>query len=278
MKHIQITDQIRIGNDLPLVLQAGPCQIESREHALMLAREIAAIAADLGIPYIFKASFDKANRSSLGGRRGVGLAQGLEILVAVRDSVGCPVLTDVHTEAQCRPVAEVVDMLQIPAFLCRQTDFVLAVGAAAAEYGRAVNVKKGQFLAPWDMRNVVDKLESTGCNKLALVERGVTFGYGNLVVDPRSLYEMAKTGYPVVMDATHAVQMPGALGNASGGKREYVPVIARAAVGVGIGALFLEVHDDPDNAASDGPNSVRLDQLPALLRTLKAIDRAAKGH
>lgn len=278
MKHIQITDQIHIGNDLPLVLQAGPCQIESREHALMLAREIATIAADLGIPYIFKASFDKANRSSLSGRRGVGLAQGLEILAEVRDSVGCPVLTDVHTEAQCRPVAAVVDMLQIPAFLCRQTDFVLAVGAAAAEYGRAVNVKKGQFLAPWDMRNVVDKLESTGCNKLALVERGVTFGYGNLVVDPRSLYEMAKTGYPVVMDATHAVQMPGALGNASGGKREYVPVIARAAVGVGIGALFLEVHDDPDKAASDGPNAVCLDQLPALLRTLKAIDRAAKGH
>ena len=276
MKHIQISERITIGNDLPFALQAGPCQIESREHALMLAREIAAITGELGIPFIFKASFDKANRSSLGGRRGVGLEQGLAILAEIRETVGCPVLTDLHTEAQCRPVAEVVDMLQIPAFLCRQTDFVLAVGAAAAEYGRTVNVKKGQFLAPWDMQNVVDKLESTGCDKIALVERGVTFGYGNLIVDPRSLYEMAKTGYPVVMDATHAVQMPGALGNASGGKREYVPVIARAAIGVGVAMLFMEVHDDPDNAASDGPNSLRLDQLKPLLSSLKTLDSAAK--
>ena len=244
MKHIPISQHITIGNDLPFALQAGPCQIESREHALMLAREIAAIAGALGIPYIFKASFDKANRSS--------------------------------TEAQCRPVAEVVDMLQIPAFLCRQTDFVLAVGDAAAEFGRTVNVKKGQFLAPWDMQNVIDKLESTGCDKIALVERGVSFGYGNLIVDPRSLYEMAKSGYPVVMDATHAVQMPGALGNASGGKREYVPVIARAAIGVGVAMLFMEVHDDPDNAASDGPNSVRLNQLEALLAGLVALDTARK--
>ena len=276
MKQIRISERITIGNDLPFALQAGPCQIESREHALMLAREIAAITRALGIAYIFKASFDKANRSSLGGRRGVGLEQGLAILAEIRDSVGCPVLTDLHTEAQCRPVAEVVDMLQIPAFLCRQTDFVLAVGAAAAEYDRTVNVKKGQFLAPWDMRNVVDKLESTGCDKIALVERGVTFGYGNLIVDPRSLYEMAKTGYPVVMDATHAVQMPGALGNASGGKREYVPVIARAAIGVGVAMLFMEVHDDPDNAASDGPNSVRLDQLEGLLSGLRQLDAARK--
>ena len=278
MKHVRISDRITLGNDLPFVLQAGPCQIESREHALMLAREIAAITADLGIPYIFKASFDKANRSSLGGRRGVGLEQGLAILAEVREHVGCPVLTDVHTEAQCGPVAEAVDMLQIPAFLCRQTDFVLAVGAAAAEHGRAVNVKKGQFLAPWDMRNVVEKLESTGCERIALVERGVTFGYGNLVVDPRSLYEMAKTGYPVVMDATHAVQMPGALGNASGGKREYVPVIARAAIGVGVASLFMEVHDDPDNAASDGPNSIQLGQLRPLLGTLRSLDEAAKRY
>ena len=276
VKHIPISEHVTIGNDLPFALQAGPCQIESREHALMLAREIAAITGALGIPYIFKASFDKANRSSLSGRRGVGLERGLAILAEVRETVGCPVLTDLHTEAQCRPVAEVVDMLQIPAFLCRQTDFVLAVGAAAAEFDRTVNVKKGQFLAPWDMQNVVDKLESTGCNKIALVERGVTFGYGNLIVDPRSLYEMAKTGYPVVMDATHAVQMPGALGNASGGKREYVPVIARAAIGVGIAMLFMEVHDDPDNAASDGPNSVRLDQLEALLSGLVALDTARK--
>ena len=277
MKHIRIFNDLIIGNDLPFALQAGPCQIESRQHALMLAREIAAITAELGIPYIFKASFDKANRTSLGGRRGVGLEQGLAILAEVRETVGCPVLTDVHTEAQCRPVAEVVDMLQIPAFLCRQTDFVLAVGTAAAEYGRTVNVKKGQFLAPWDMQNVVEKLESTGCDKIALVERGVTFGYGNLVVDPRSLYEMAKTGYPVVMDATHAVQMPGALGNASGGKREYVPVIARAAIGVGIAMLFMEVHDDPDNAASDGPNSVRVDKFQDMLMSFKALDAAAKN-
>jgi len=275
-KHIAVTDSIVLGNDLPFVLQAGPCQIESREHALMLAQAVSAICASLGIGYIFKASFDKANRSSLSGRRGVGLAQGLAILADIRDTVGCPVLTDVHTEAQCRPVAEVVDMLQIPAFLCRQTDFVVAVGEAAAAFGRTVNVKKGQFLAPWDMANVVAKLESTGCTQLALVERGVTFGYGNLVVDPRSLYEMAKTGYPVIMDATHAVQMPGALGNASGGKREYVPVIARAAVGVGVAGLFMEVHDDPDHAASDGPNSIRLDTLQDLLMTLLALDRARK--
>lgn len=276
MKQIRISEHITIGNELPFALQAGPCQIESRDHALMLAREIAAIAAKLGIPYIFKASFDKANRSSLSGRRGVGLEPGLAILAEIRETVGCPVLTDVHTEAQCGPVAAVVDMLQIPAFLCRQTDFVLAVGAAAAEHDRVVNVKKGQFLAPWDMQNVVAKLQSTGCDKIALVERGVTFGYGNLVVDPRSLYEMAKTGYPVVMDATHAVQMPGALGNASGGKREYVPVIARAAIGVGIAVLFVEVHDDPDQAASDGPNSLRLDRLEALLECLAMLDRAAK--
>jgi 2-dehydro-3-deoxyphosphooctonate aldolase (KDO 8-P synthase) len=277
-KHIAVTDGITLGNDLPLVLQCGPCQIESREHGLMLAREISVVCAGLGIPYIFKASFDKANRSSLSGRRGVGLEQGLAILAEIRETVGCPVLTDVHTDAQCRPAAEVVDMLQIPAFLCRQTDFVLSVGAAAAEFDRTVNVKKGQFLAPWDMANVVTKIESTGCRKIALVERGVTFGYGNLVVDPRSLYEMARTGYPVVMDATHAVQMPGALGSASGGKREYVPVIARAAVGVGIAALFMEVHDDPENAASDGPNSVRLDALRDLLAELGALDRVRKAQ
>jgi 2-dehydro-3-deoxyphosphooctonate aldolase (KDO 8-P synthase) len=276
-KHIAVTDTVTLGNDLPFALQSGPCQIESREHALMLAGEISAICAEIGIPYIFKASFDKANRSSLAGRRGVGLAQGLAILAEIRETVGCPVLTDVHTEAQCRPVAEVADMLQIPAFLCRQTDFVVAVGEAAAASGRTVNVKKGQFLAPWDMANVVAKLESAGCTRLALVERGVTFGYGNLVVDPRSLYEMAKTGYPVIMDATHAVQMPGALGNASGGKREYVPVIARAAVGVGAAGLFMEVHDDPENAASDGPNSVRLDALKDLLMELLALDRARKA-
>jgi 2-dehydro-3-deoxyphosphooctonate aldolase (KDO 8-P synthase) len=276
MHRVPISHEVALGNDLPFVLQSGPCQIESREHALMLAREVSGICAELGVPYVFKGSFDKANRSSLGGRRGVGLEQGLAILAEIRSTVGCPVLTDVHTEAQCRPVAAVVDMVQIPVFLCRQTDFVLAVGEAAAEFGRTVNVKKGQFLAPWDMANVVAKLESAGCTRLALVERGVTFGYGNLVVDPRSLYEMAKTGYPVIMDATHAVQMPGALGNASGGKREYVPVIARAAVGVGIAGLFMEVHDDPDNAASDGPNSVRLDDLKPLLADLVALDRVRK--
>ncbi len=278
MQQIRVFDGVTLGNDLPFVLQSGPCQIESREHAMMLAGEVSAICSDLGIPYVFKASFDKANRSSLSGRRGVGLEQGLAVLAEVRETVGCPVLTDVHTEAQCRPVAEVVDMLQIPAFLCRQTDFVLAVGEAAAEYGRTVNVKKGQFLAPWDMANVVSKIESTGCKRMALVERGATFGYGNLVVDPRSLYEMAKTGYPVIMDATHAVQMPGALGNASGGKREYVPVIASAAIGVGVGGLFMEVHEDPDNAASDGPNSVRLDALRGLLKALRALDRTRKAQ
>jgi 2-dehydro-3-deoxyphosphooctonate aldolase (KDO 8-P synthase) len=278
MKTIRIGEQIDVGNHLPLVLQAGPCQLESREHALMLATDIAAIAERLEIPYIFKASFDKANRSSLGGRRGLGLEQGLAVLQEIRETVGCPVLTDVHTEAQCEPVAEAVDMLQIPAFLCRQTDFVLAVGRAAAAHHRAVNVKKGQFLAPWDMKNVVEKLESVGCERIALVERGVSFGYGNLIVDPRSLYEMAKTGYPVVMDATHAVQMPGALGNATGGKREYVPIVARAAIGIGIAMLFMEVHDDPDNAASDGPNTVRLDRLEEMLTGFKALDAVAKQY
>ena len=277
MKQVPIGEQIIAANDRPFVLQCGPCQIESREHALMIAGEVSVITAELGVPYVFKASFDKANRSSLGGKRGIGLEKGLEVLAEVREIFACPVLTDVHTEAQCGPVAEVADMLQIPAFLCRQTDFVMAVGRAAAEHGRAVNVKKGQFLAPWDMQNVVHKLEASGCERILLVERGVTFGYGNLVVDPRSLYEMAKTGYPVVMDATHAVQMPGALGTSTGGKREYVPVVARAAVGVGVAALFMEVHDDPDNAASDGPNSVRLDQLSGLLQGLKRLDEAAKA-
>ncbi|MCL4126434.1 UNVERIFIED_CONTAM: hypothetical protein GTU68_010748 [Idotea baltica] len=226
-----------------------------------------------GAQYVFKASYDKANRTSLAGKRGLGMDAGLKILADIKTAIGVPVLTDVHNEAQCAPAAEVADILQIPAFLCRQTDMLLAAGST----GAAINVKKGQFLAPWEMGNIVDKIESTGNKRILLTERGVTFGYNTLVADMRSLPIMAKTGYPVVMDATHSVQQPGGQGGSSGGQREFAPVMARAAAAIGVAAIFIETHQDPDNAPSDGPNMIYLDQMPALIDTLMQLDRIAKA-
>ncbi|MEO5375519.1 MAG: 3-deoxy-8-phosphooctulonate synthase [Alphaproteobacteria bacterium] len=265
---------VTVGNDLPLVLIAGPCQMESRDQALEVASALREMTRALGLPLVFKTSFDKANRTSVRGERGMGLAAALPVLAAVGESVGCPVLTDVHDATQCAPVAEVADVLQIPAFLCRQTDLLLAAGRT----GRAVNVKKGQFLAPWDMANVVDKVASTGNRDILLTERGVSFGYNSLVTDMRSLSIMARTGCPVVFDATHSVQQPGGRGSASGGEREFAPVLARAAVAVGVAAVFIETHPDPDRAPSDGPNMIPLRRMPDLLQMLVEFDRLAKAH
>ena len=264
---------VTFGNDLPLVVIAGPCQLEGLEHGLAIATAMAEACAEAGLGYVFKASYDKANRTSLGGRRGPGMEAGLEMLAEIGARVGCPVLTDVHAPEHCAPAAQAVDILQIPAFLCRQTDLLLAAG----ESGAAVNVKKGQFLAPWDMANVADKVASTGNARILLTERGVSFGYNTLVADMRALPTMARTGWPVVMDATHAVQQPGGLGGASGGQREFAPVLARAAVSLGIAAVFIETHPDPDTAPSDGPNMIPLARMPALLRSLAAFDRLAKA-
>ena len=272
MKTIDI-GALKVGNDLPLLVIAGPCQLENQDHALMIAGRMAEICAAHGAQFVFKGSYDKANRTSLSGKRGLGLDEGLGVMQAVKDEIGCPVLTDVHTAAQCAPVAEVCDILQIPAFLCRQTDLLLAAG----DTGAVINVKKGQFLAPWDMPNVVAKIESTGNKRLLLTERGVSFGYNTLVADMRSLPTMAKTGYPVVMDATHSVQQPGGQGGASGGQREFAPVMARAAVSIGIAAVFIETHQDPDNAPSDGPNMIPLDQMDHLVKSLMDFDRLAKA-
>lgn len=263
----------RFGNDLPFGLIAGPCQLETLDHARMIAGRLAALCGRLGIPFVFKASYDKANRTSLGGKRGIGMEKGLEMLGRIREEFGCPVLTDVHEPAHCAIAAEVCDVLQIPAFLSRQTDLLLAAGAT----GRAINVKKGQFLAPWDMANVAAKIASTGNETIMLCERGASFGYNMLVSDMRALPIMAGTGYPVIFDATHSVQLPGGQGLASGGQREFVPPLARAAIAVGCAGLFIETHEDPDNAPSDGPNMVPLDQMEALLTTLVAFDRLAKG-
>lgn len=264
---------LELANDRPLVLIAGPCQIESRDHALEVATALAEMTRAAGIGLIFKASYDKANRTSVSGARGVGMATGLAILAEIRDRLGVPVLTDVHAEDQVAPAAEAVDVLQIPAFLCRQTDLLLAAGRT----GRVVNVKKGQFLAPWDMANVAAKVASTGNCNILLTERGASFGYNTLVADMRSLPIMAETGYPVVMDATHAVQAPGGQGSASGGDRRFAPVLARAAVAVGVAAVFIETHPDPDRAPSDGPNMIPLAEMPALIARLMAFDRLAKG-
>ena len=261
-----------VANDRPFALIAGPCQIESELHALEVADALAAMTRDLGVPLIFKSSYDKANRTSAAGARGVGMARGLAILAAVRERFGVPVLTDVHGAEQCAPAAEAVDVLQIPAFLCRQTDLLLAAGAT----GRAVNVKKGQFLAPWDMAHVAAKIAGTGNERILLTERGVSFGYNTLVNDFRALPIMARAGYPVVFDATHSVQQPGGQGRASGGEREFAPVLARAALAVGVAALFIETHPDPDRAPSDGPNMIPLRQMPALLAELKALDSLSK--
>jgi 2-dehydro-3-deoxyphosphooctonate aldolase (KDO 8-P synthase) len=265
---------LTIGNDLPLTIIAGPCQMESRAHALEVASALKEIAAKAGIGLIYKTSFDKANRTSLKGKRGLGLEGSLPVFDEIRTSLKLPVLTDIHEIEQCAPVAEVVDVMQIPAFLCRQTDLLLAAGNTKA----AINVKKGQFLAPWDMANVVSKVESTGNKRILVTERGVSFGYNTLVTDMRSLPIMAKTGYPVVMDATHAVQQPGGQGTSSGGDRAFAPVLARAAVSVGVAAVFMETHPDPDHAPSDGPNMIYLKDMPGLLATLKAFDQVAKAN
>jgi 2-dehydro-3-deoxyphosphooctonate aldolase (KDO 8-P synthase) len=265
---------LEIANDLPFTLIAGPCQLESRDHAMEMAEALTKICAGLGIGLIYKTSFDKANRTSLSGERGIGMVKGLPIMAELRERFGCPVLTDVHEPWQCAPTAEVVDVLQIPAYLCRQTDLIVAAG----ETGKVVNVKKGQFLAPWDMKNIAEKLEAVGNTNIMLTERGVTFGYNTLVSDMRALPQMAEIGYPVVFDATHSVQQPGGLGGSSGGDRRFVPVLARAALSIGVAALFLETHQDPDNAPSDGPNMVHLKDMPALLETLRAFDQLAKDN
>jgi 2-dehydro-3-deoxyphosphooctonate aldolase (KDO 8-P synthase) len=270
-RHVRVGD-LTIGNDLPLVFIIGPNTLESRAHALEMSAALAEVAARLKIGLIYKTSFDKANRSSIAGARGIGLAEGLPILAEIRERSGLPVLTDVHEKEQCVPVAEVVDVLQTPAFLCRQTDLLLAAGAT----GKPVNVKKGQFLAPWDMKHVAAKIASTGNQRILLCERGASFGYNTLVSDMRALPIMAQTGYPVVFDATHAVAQPGGLGDRSGGEREFGPVLARAAVAVGIAAVFIETHEDPDRALCEGPTMLPLKALPALIETLIAFDRLAK--
>ena len=265
---------INIGNDRPFFLIAGPCQIESQEHALHMATEIKKITDFVGIELIYKSSFDKANRTSLHGKRGAGLEEGMRIFDYLKEQIpGLRIITDVHTEEQCSIVAPHVDALQIPAFLCRQTDLLLA----AANTGKYINVKKGQFLAPWDMANVAEKLASTGNKNIWLCERGTSFGYNTLVNDMRGLHEMKKTGYPVVIDATHSCQQPGGQGTSSGGNREHIPVIAKAAVAVGVAGVFMEVHDDPDNAYSDGPNNLHLDDLEKLLTKLKTLDEISKS-
>ncbi len=264
--------KVRFGNALPLALIAGPCQLESREHAFMMAGRLLEICSRIGIGLVYKTSFDKANRTSLSGRRGMGLEKSLEIFADLRRELSLPLLTDVHTEEQCTIVAPVVDVLQIPAFLCRQTDLLVA----AANTGKVVNVKKGQFLAPWDMKNVAAKITGSGNPNVMLTERGASFGYNTLVSDMRSLPILAETGAPVIFDATHSVQQPGGQGASSGGDRRMVPVLARAAVAVGVAGVFIETHQDPDNAPSDGPNMVPLDQLEVLLRKLMALDEIAK--
>jgi 2-dehydro-3-deoxyphosphooctonate aldolase (KDO 8-P synthase) len=268
---VQVGD-IEIGNRRPFVLIAGPCQIESRSHALEMAHALREISRRTFVPVIYKSSYDKANRTSASAARGIGIDSGLEILSDVREATGLPVLTDVHTAEQAVRAAQAVDVLQIPAFLCRQTDLLLAAG----ETGRAINVKKGQFLAPWDMVNVAAKIAATGNRNILLCERGVSFGYNTLVSDMRSLPIMARTGYPVVFDATHSVQQPGGQGTSSGGQREFAPVLARAALAVGVAAVFIETHADPDHAPSDGPNMIPLREMEALITRLSAFDRLSK--
>jgi 2-dehydro-3-deoxyphosphooctonate aldolase (KDO 8-P synthase) len=265
---------IKVGGTEPLVLITGPCQLESLDHARMMAEMIAEACAPSGTQFVFKASYDKANRSSIRTQRGLGMEKGLDVLARIKEEFGVPVITDVHEASQCVRAAEVCDILQIPAFLCRQTDLLLAAG----QTGAVINVKKGQFLAPWDMGNVADKIASTGNERILLCDRGTSFGYNTLVTDFRGLPIMARTGYPVVFDATHSVQQPGGLGTTSGGQREFAPVLARAACAVGVSMLFIETHQDPDNAPSDGPNMIPVDQLGDLIATLRAFDNLAKGR
>ena len=262
-----------IANNNPFTLIAGPCQLESEKHALDVSQELKKITSELKINLIYKTSFDKANRTSLKGKRGIGLEKSLSIFDKIRKEVGVPVLTDIHTAEQCSLVANHVDVLQIPAFLCRQTDLLIA----AAKTGKIINVKKGQFLAPWDMANVIKKLEDSGNKNILLTERGASFGYNTLVSDMRALPIMAKLGYPIVFDATHSVQQPGGMGEKSGGQREFVPYLSRAAIAVGVGAVFMETHEDPDNAPSDGPNMVPLSEIKSLLKQLVSIDTLIKN-
>ena len=261
-----------IANNMPFTLIAGPCQLENEDHALKISSELKKITTSLGINLIYKTSFDKANRTSLKGKRGMGLEKSLPIFDKIRKEVGLPILTDVHTAEQCSVVAKHVDVLQIPAFLCRQTDLLIA----AAKTGKIINVKKGQFLAPWDMANVIKKIEESGNKNILITERGASFGYNTLVSDMRALPIMSKFGFPIVFDATHSVQQPGGMGEKSGGQREFVPYLARAAIAVGVGAIFMETHEDPDNAPSDGPNMVPLNEVKALLKKLTEIDKLVK--
>lgn len=272
MKDVTIGNVVT-GNDRPLTVIAGPCQLESADHAQMIAGRLAEACRATGAQYVFKASYDKANRTSLKGVRGPGIDAGLKVLEGVRRAIGVPVLTDIHDPEQARLAGAVVDVIQIPAFLCRQTDLLLAAG----ETGAVVNIKKGQFLAPWDMENVAAKVASTGNERILLTERGVSFGYNTLVADMRSLPTMARTGYPVIMDATHSVQQPGGLGGSTGGQREFAPAMARCAVSLGIAGVFIETHEDPTRSPSDGPNMVYLDQMPRLIEMLMALDRIAKA-
>lgn len=271
MKAVRV-GALTLSNSAPLTVIAGPCQLEGRDHALMIAETMADACDTAGAGYIFKASYDKANRTSLTGKRGLGMEEGLSVLASVKETLGVPVLTDIHSPEQCAPVAEVADVLQIPAFLCRQTDLLLAAG----ETGAVINIKKGQFLAPWDMPNVAEKVASTGNDAILLTERGTSFGYNTLVADMRSLPQMAATGYPVIMDATHSVQQPGGKGGSSGGQREFAPVMARAAVSLGVAGVFIETHEAPDRAPSDGPNMIPLDQMADLIKRLMALDAVAK--
>lgn len=270
-KHIK-AGNVTFGNDLPFVVIAGPCQMETRDHAMMMTEKLVRITQDLRIPFVYKTSFDKANRTSRKGKRGIGFENSLPVFAEIKKTFGCPVLTDIHNEEQCGQLAGFVDILQIPAFLCRQTDLLLA----AAKTGCIVNVKKGQFLAPWDMKNVADKIESGGNSNILLTERGASFGYNTLVTDFRALPIMEETGYPVIFDATHSVQQPGGQGTSSGGDRRFVPPLSRAAVAVGVAGVFMETHQDPDNAPSDGPNMVKLSDIADLLKSLKEIDQLTK--
>ena len=272
MKTIKV-QSVEFSNNNPIALIAGPCQMESREHAFDMCGALFELTQKLDIPFIYKSSFDKANRTSLSGVRGLGIDKTLAVFADLKKEFGIPMLTDIHTEAQCAEAAEVVDVLQIPAFLCRQTDLIVA----AAKTGAVINIKKGQFLAPWDMKNVAAKVSESGNDNILLTDRGTSFGYNTLVSDMRALPQMAETGDPVIMDATHSVQQPGGQGTSSGGDRTMVPVIARAAVAVGVAGLFMEVHQDPDNAPSDGPNMVKLAELSPILETLKQLDAVVKG-
>ena len=270
-KIIDLKD-MKIGNELPMTLIAGPCQLETEEHAVMTASNLAKICYKEKINFVFKGSFDKANRTSVNGTRGVGLSKGLQMLRAVKEKIGCTVLTDIHNADQCKEVSDIVDILQIPAFLCRQTDIILA----ASSTNKVINIKKGQFLAPWDMEKVLEKALSTGNQKIMLCERGSSFGYNTLVTDFRSLPIMKNTGQPVIMDATHSVQIPGGKGDSSGGQREYAPIMATAAAAIGVAGIFIETHQDPDNAPSDGANMVRLDNMAQIVKTLKEFDKLSK--